>query len=427
MSASRTRPLDGASLPGVERAGGMPSAAFITVLRNPFAMMPLWIVLGTTLYIFGWSKLFTTLRPDTLGFLAVAATLFLLLATTVDTAAIAKQAAPVDPWAVAIIAVYFVGAYIENGGVPLVQIALGADYDIYGFGIDGLHVFMLCFAGYYGVRAWHAFLSERSAWSIVALALVTAVLVSIGNRSAVSFFAFACAIVYVRLRRVSATGWATLGILTLLFAFVFGKFGDFRLAYQITQATGEPGSMDAVLQLSRASEGFRASGISPSWLWAYTYFVSPLANLNSAFATADGQFCGQTCDIAAVSFYDLLPDVLGVRIGEALGVADIPKSGFLVAPDLTASTAFGTAIAGAGTFGGLILLGGIAVVGVLTVALLRRSPAREEGLAILATIIFFSFFENMIAYTALLGQLAFPVCLGLVPMLRGRGTSYGRL
>lgn len=402
-----------------ESVGGSRAGHLVTLLRSPFAMMPLWIVSGTVLYTFGWSKLFAPLRADTLGFLAVAAVLFLLLATSIGTPKSATRTTAIDPFALAVIAVYFLLAYIENGGIPLVQIAFGVQYDIYGFGVDGLHIVMLCFTGYYGVRAWAAYLAHKSPVALGALILITAVLISIGNRSAVSFLAFACAIVYVRMRLISASGWVMLALLGLLFAFLFGKFGDVRLAYQITQATGEPGSLDAVLQLARATDEFRASGISPSWLWAYTYFVSPLANLNAAFATADSQLCGQACQVAAVTLYDLLPDALGVRVADAIGVLDILKKEFLVAPDLTASTAFGSAVAGAGIVGGLLVLFVTAGVAATAVVLLRRSPVREEGLAILATLIFFSFFENMIAYTALLGQLAIPCSLGIVAHWRG--------
>lgn len=389
-------------------------------------MMPAWIVFGTVLYTFGWSRLFEPLRLDTVAFLAVAVVLFLGLTATVPTTPRSRRARPLDLWALAIIGVYFAGAYIINGGIPLIQIVTGGDYDIYGFGVDGLHIFMLCFTGYYGVRAWHAFLTRGGIGNLASLAGVTAILISIGNRSAVSFLFFACVIVFVRSRRISWRGWIGLAAAGLLFAFAFGVFGDVRLAYQIGQATGTPGRLDAVLQLARATDGFRDSGISPSWLWSYIYFVSPLANLNSAFAHAGGGVCGSGCELPAVAFYDLLPDVIGVRIADVLHVADIPKSEFIVAPDLTAATAFGSAVAGAGAIGGVLVLGWIAVVAVVSVWLLRTSPVREEGIALLATIIFFAFFENMVAYTSLAGQLVFPLALGVYARFRSRRDARAR-
>jgi len=266
------------------------------LLRSPMAMMPLWIVAGTALYTLGWSRLFEPFRLDTLAFLAIAALLFVALATTSRMEVDARPGASLDRWALTVIGVYFVGAYIENGGIPVIQIATGDDYDVYGFGVDGLHIFMLCFTGFYGVRAWHVFLTRGGMWNLAALAGIGGLLLSIGNRSAFSFLVFACAVVFVRLRRISAPVWAGVILAAIIFAFGFGKFGDFRLSYQIEQATGEPGAPDAVLALARATDGFRESGLSPSWLWTYMYFASPLANLNSAFNLSGGRPCGQGRD-----------------------------------------------------------------------------------------------------------------------------------
>jgi hypothetical protein len=386
--------------------------------RSPFFMMPLWIGAGVILYAFGWSTLFSPLRFDTSAFLALAATLFLALALSARTPSTQTPAVPVDLWGLSLIGVYFIAAYIENGGVPLLMIATGANYDIYGFGIDGLHIAMLCFTGYYGLRAWNAYLAHSGRSNLIVFFVVLGLLASIGNRSAVSFLLFACAFIYVRQRRIGLPGWIALLASALIFAFLFGKFGDFRLAYQIGQATGETGSTDAVLQLARASDGFRESGISPSWLWAYTYFASPLANLNAAFASAASAPCGAQCDLGSVVLFGMTPDVIGARLGQVFDVAPADMSSVLVSSSLTATTAFGASVTAAGAVGGLLVLAALAVICVLTVIMLRRSPMREEGLAILATVVFFSFFENMLTYTGLIGQLAFPLLAAAVALVR---------
>jgi len=416
-----TRPLrDFPSLSDLEMSGRAFPQQIGNLLRSPMAMMPLWIVAGTALYTLGWSRLFEPFRLDTLAFLAIAALLFVALATTSRMEVDARPGASLDRWALTVIGVYFVGAYIENGGIPVIQIATGDDYDVYGFGVDGLHIFMLCFTGFYGVRAWHVFLTRGGMWNLAALAGIGGLLLSIGNRSAFSFLVFACAVVFVRLRRISAPVWAGVILAAIIFAFGFGKFGDFRLSYQIEQATGEPGAPDAVLALARATDGFRESGLSPSWLWTYMYFASPLANLNSAFNLSGGRPCGQECDVSAALVYDVLPDVIGVRLGAILGIADPATTDFLVAPNLTASTAFGTAVVAAGAVGGMMTLAFLAALGVMSARLLRDSPAGEVGMAILATVIFFCFFENMLVYTPLLGQLAFPLALAGYSRVRRR-------
>ena len=59
-----------------------------------------------------------------------------------------------------------------------------------------------------------------------------------------------------------------------------------------------------------------------------------------------------------------------------------------------------------------MVLFALAAACVVGLRLVRESPVREEGIALLSAIVFFSFFENMLAYTALLGQFVFVVLRG---------------
>ncbi|AXL13005.1 hypothetical protein DXT68_13290 [Microbacterium foliorum] len=406
MSRAATRDrgtgLETGPLPGM-----FPQAS--AVLRSPFALMPLWILAAGVLYLLGWSDLLTPLRADTGLFLGVVAVAFAILAQRHPGDQQPRSALPLNSGAVALITAYFIGAYVKNGGVPILQLLSGAEYDVYAFGIDGLHIAMLCFTGYYGVRAFRVFLDTRRLRDLAVFGWVIVLLATIANRSAVSFLVVACMIVYLRVRRLSATWIVMLVVVGVVFVYGFGVFGDLRLAHQIEAATGVPAARDAVLRFSRASEGFVASGLSPSWLWSYTYFTTPVANLNAAFGHAAGQLCSQTCGLPTVVLYDFIPDVIGERLGGVLGVEDFDKSVFLVAPDVTASTLFGSAVGAAGLVGGLGMACVLAVVAIVALRLLAGSRLYVEGVALLGTIIFFSFFENMVAYTSLFGQLVIVV------------------
>lgn len=388
-------------------------------------LMPAWIVAAVLLFLLGWSDLFVGIRFDTALFLAIVALAYGFIATRTQSDE-EPHAKLLSAGPVAVITAYFIGAYLDNGGVPLVQIALGQDYDIYGFGVDGLHIFMLCFTGYCGVRAFNGWMAYKRPMQLAVLAWVFVLLTSIGNRSAVSYLFVACLLVYVVRRGVSVQ--ALLGglVAILVFAYLFGVFGDFRLAHQIEGETGAPAEPGAVARLMRASEAFDESGFSPSWLWAYMYFVSPVANLNAAFAVADGGVCGAACDVPALVWYDLLPDVLGVRIAAWLGVQDYDKNAFLVAPDLTASTAFGSAVGEAGVIGGLAVAAAIACVGVVSLRAVRGTPLVVETHALVGTVVFFCFFENMVSYTPLIGQLVIAVASSQLMKLFGRRATGSR-
>lgn len=388
--------------------GGKIRAAIAEVSRSPFALMPAWIVAALSLYALGWSNLFVTLRSDTLLFLAVVSIGYLYLAVRTRVPQTVQGAEPLNVGAVALLTCYFIGAFIENGGVPLLQVIRGEVYDIYGFGVDGLHILMLSFTGYYGVRAFNAWLTHRRWYELATLLWVALLLLLIVSRSALSFLAFACVMVYVVRKRLRPGTIVGAALALLLFAYLFGVVGDIRLSSQIEAATGRPGELDAVRSLAQASAVFDDSGLSPSWLWAYIYFVSPVANLNSAFSLASDAACVSSCAWPVV-IYALLPYALGGRLGEWLGIAPVDTKTFLVAPDLTASTAFGPAVASAGFVGGIAVAVVVAAIGLLALRLARHTPYAVETQALVGAFVFFTFFDNPIAYTPFVGQVVLVV------------------
>jgi hypothetical protein len=385
------------------------------VVRNPFFVMPLWIGLSAALYSLGWSNLYSPIRGDTATLLIAASLIFLVLAFMIDTRRTEELGASLSPWTITLITAYFLVAFIANGGIPIVQVLTGARFDIYSFGINGLQILMMCLTGYYGVRAFRAFVDRKRKLDLLAFAWILTLFVAIGSRSAASFLLFACVIVFFRSRQIKWFVWIGLLVLALALAFLFGVYGDYRLSHQIAEATGGPGNLTAILSLSGASNTFAQTGLSHSWLWSYAYFVSPTANLNEAFTYAGGAFCGQSCDLAGLALFEWIPDVFGPRIAGPLGIMPTDKTAFLIRPDVTASTAFGSAVAYAGFFGAVSVVALIALVCWLSLRLLKGSVVREEGIAILSTIVFFSFFANMIVYTALLGQLVFAIVRAKLP------------
>lgn len=396
------RPEDGTLVPA-------PHVGLGAVVRSPYAAFCLWIVVGAVLLQLRWSTLFEAPRIDFWLTLGLAFVVFLMLALT------ARAMPPIADrervrWAnVVVITLYFALAYAVSGGVPVLLILEGAPYDIYSFGVPGLHIVAISYTGYYGVRLFRALLAERSARHAVMFVWVTALMVSMGSRSALSFLAFACLVVFVRARRLRAPAVVFAGAAVLAFLLAFGQFGDTRLGFQIEQATGQAASTTAIVNYSRASPAFEATGLPALWLWPYLYMASPLANLNSAFEYSAGAVCGRTCDVGGLVLYELTPDVVGVRLADALGVEAFDKGAFLISPDLTASTTFGPAVGYAGVVGAVAVLGALVLVGFAVTGAIRGTPLQEEGVALLATFYFFAFFANMLAYSALSLQLAWLV------------------
>lgn len=380
-------------------------------LRNPLMAMPVWIVLALAAFPLGWSYLYRELSADTLFFLLGTAGVFGALALLLRPGLDPRQCPPPSRLLITTITVYFMFAYVANGGVPIVQLSLNQQYDIYGFGLPLMHVAVLSFTGYYGVRCFRASLDQFS-WTnkhFIAFAWIAVLLISIANRSAVSFLFFACAVVYFRSRRLRISGTLSLILITSGLLYAFGLLGDLRLGYQVQQITAQAPAGDEIMRLTQATDAFLATGLPGSLLWAFNYVVSPIGNLNSAISLAGTAPCGPDCDLLGLAVYELVPDVFSQHIGAALEIRPFDKTSFLVSSSFTASTTFGSAFGYAGLVGALIVACWLAVLSVGMLASLQHSPYREEGLALLATLLFFSFFENMWAYAPLSLQLLYPV------------------
>lgn len=383
---------------------------FGRLIRSPYTYFCLWIVLGMGLLQLKWSLLFSPTRFDSAVFLGTSFVAFAML-TAKDSArrSGAGESSGVSRWPMIGIATYFLAAFAANGGIPVLQVLKGQPYDIYGFGVDGLHVALLSFSGFYGIKALNAHLGGLGRPQFYAFLTILVLFLSLANRSAVSFYVFAALIVYVQRKPLRGRSVAAgLGI-GLVFLSVFGQFGNARLDFQIQQATGSMSSSSAIVALSRASPDFERTNLSTSWLWPYMYMASPLANLNESFRYSEGRLCGTSCNLTGLVSYQMLPDVLGKRLGEFIGAEPYDKQTFLISPSLTASTTFGSAVGYAGLLGGLAVLTELALLAALALRHFRGSRAEVEGTAIVTAILFFSFFENMIVYSPLFLQLAWAI------------------
>ena len=382
----------------------------LTSLRQiriqPLYVMCVWPILAFGLYALKWSDLYPEARWDGVIFLVVVVTVFGLFGRLTSAGVSAPQPRRTSAVPVVMIVGYFLIASLVNGGIPAILIMRGQPYDIYSFGLPNLHIAMLAFSGYYGTRLFADFVKTKSRRSLVLYFLIVGWLLLIASRGAVSFLAFSSLVVLLMAMRISVVRVAGLAVGLALFLLGFGLFGNRRLAFQISQANGRPAAPDAILDFAGASDSFIQLGIPASLMWSYLYLSSPIANLMAAFDYTRGSLCGPRCDFPGLIAYGLLPDVLGVRLANLLGLTKFDKGAFLMRQDLTASTIFGSAIGYAGLIGAVLVMLALLALSLLTLRRFDGSDIREVGLALLCTILFFSFFENMIAYSPLSLQLA---------------------
>jgi len=377
-----------------------------TVQVRPLLVMASWPVIAFALFQLRWSDLYGAVTWAGLSFLAIVVVAFGYFGLTLSSGTSAEPGRPTTLGPSLVIAGYFLAAFAANGGVPLLMILRGQPYDIYSFGLPFLHVGMLAFSGFYGTRLFADFIKTGSRAALLQYMLILFWLVLIASRSAASFLIFSSVIIVLFLKRMTVGRFVAVAAALMAFVAGFGIFGSARLGFQISQSTGQSAANDAILDYAQASSEFLATGIPASFMWFYLYLSSPVANLMSAVTHADVAVCGRTCDLGGLLTYTLVPDVVGVRVAEQLGYQRFDKEAFLVQRDLTASTTFGSAIGYAGLVGALSVMVLLLAVSIYCMHRFDGSDIREVGLALLCTVLFFSFFENMIAYSALSLQLA---------------------
>jgi hypothetical protein len=377
----------------------------LPAIRTPTFMFCVWVMITVSLSMLGWSYLTSDgLDPKTLGFLAIAWLVFMVGSLAFPQGLAETSPAPMRGSVVVLLLGYYAVASWRNGGIPIIQLLSGQAYDVYGFGIPGVHVAVLALTGYLAVRTLHLYVARRAPRDLIYTLATVAMLIAIANRSAVSFVVFCWFVILLRRWRLTFRRMAALACSALALIALFGLFGDVRLGQQILAATGND-TTGAIVLVSRATDAFYETGLPTQFLWGYVYLVSPVVNLNEAFRYAGDGICGQTCDLQGLATWELLPDIISRRLVDLGAAGEFDKSAFLKVPELTASTTFGSAVGYAGLLGAALVLLALVLLVMQSYAVLRSSEVREEGLAILSCILFFSFFENMIAYSPLFLQL----------------------
>ncbi|GAB3582481.1 hypothetical protein GCM10027579_12280 [Calidifontibacter terrae] len=221
-------------------------------------------------------------------------------------------------------------------------------------------------------------------------------------------------------RRVTIRRGITFSVIAVSFVAAFGYLGSERLNFQISQSTGATAGKGAILSYAEANQRFLDLGLPDIFMWAYLYLSSPIANLIAAIDYSGPAFCGRNCDTEGILVYSLMPDIVGDRLGSALGMSRFDKKVFLPKADLTASTVFGSAVGYAGLLGVLIMIVALLLIGGVGARIFANSSIQAVGMTLLITMLFFCFFENMIAYS----PLSLQVLIAAMAALRARGTQH---
>lgn len=378
------------------------------MLKNPFLVYILAFGSVLAIYQLGWSMLYPTLSAGLLLFFALTFLASLLLAWLVSS--LVTQIEPYPPallpgMTVWLIVGTFVIELINEGGVPLRMVAQGQSFYHHEEAVIHLHAFSL-WSVFSTIRFADFLYSKRRRYLFEAtLPVIFYLLLVYRGPALITLVSWAFLIVIKRGRLGVMAGIGTT-VAALLVFYVNGVIGDLRSPGQ--ELSGGP------------SPAFLQSGIPHTYFWSYLYATAPMANFQLTVNTLTESYGNAGEFIAS----ELLPDYISKRILPRLDDRILVGQGNLatrdllytwrqpqIAPGINIATIFARSFGYFGWLGPVAMFVALGMFIFLYLLLIVRSPYAVPSLALLNTLIVFCLFNNMLASTAILPQLLWPLLL----------------
>lgn len=360
------------------------ASLFSRSITNPFAGYAAGFGIAVWVYSLGYSDLYPPLQPSLTLFLLSTCVICVFLAylagTIVQESVIKQEPLGFHFSVFLILLAIFAVEVAANGGIPLLLLATGGDYNYQDFGVPELHVAFVGFAYFYAVYWFDLFVLGQGraflgfSFSIIATSLL------IVSRGGFITLLIAITVVYVRRRGFDRKLLLAFAAMAAVAGWGFGLLGDLRTH----GARGE----SIILSIGDPSDKFINSNIPTELFWPYLYASSPLANLqlNVTDRTAG--------DSPALYFMlEFLPDFVSKRIvSEEARTASLP---LLVTDPLTVCTMYGRAFVLMGWWGLALSFSYFVVFSLVCLKVLQNSKYFVAVLATLSAISFLNMFDNM--------------------------------
>jgi hypothetical protein len=360
------------------------SSYAIRSLTNPFAAYAAGFGLAISVYSLGYSDLYPPLQPSLLWFLLTTCTICVLLAITVgnivDSSVHKRESTELHAYiAIALMAV-FAAEVIANGGIPIVLIVTGADFNYQDFGIPQLHVAFVGVCYFYAVYWFDLYLLEHRIVFLGFSVLATSTALLMFNRGAFIITLLALIFVFVQRRGVSRSLMLSFAAIAIAALWGFGLLGDLRTH----GASGE----SIILKIGEASDRFVNSNIPTEIFWPYLYVSSPLANLQL-------NMTDRLAPDSPATYFSLefLPDFVSKRIvSEDTATSSMP---LLITDQLAVSTMYGRSFSLMGWLGLALSFSYFIVVSICCLRMMKGSKYFIATSGILSSLAFLNIFDNM--------------------------------
>ena len=369
------------------------------LLTNPFYLYVVTNFIVFIIYAWGWSSLLPDLSVGLVIFFTISSFVMIVLGYLLDQGNFLPPYQPIynsynSSLACFLLYSSFCLEFIANGGIPLFMYGgLDLDYDYTLFGIKTLHPILITFSSFYSVYLFHRYISTKNSKFLIQVILLSLYPILIMNRGALLLNLSSMLIVYLSsLRYIYFRKILSLVMILLGALYLFGVAGDYR-----------SGGTNILVDLFQPSDAFISSNFPNEFLWPYLYITSPLGNLQATINSG----LSQSTDVIAFVYSAMVPDFISKHLDFQPAV--ITK----IAPFLTVGGIYSASYVFMG-YVGMVLTYIFVVLFVLLYLFLlpRHTPYTTTGMAILATLIIFNIFDNMIVFSGLSFQLIYSLILG---------------
>ncbi len=360
-------------------------------IENPNLALIAGFSIALIFYMLQWSDLYQTLSLSTLLLLIfIAATNFLF----------AKKTQLIINWQE-----YNKKEERQSGNYFIFSAALIIILivDFFAGKIPTLNIILITISYFYCTHLLSIYLSTKNKYILIycgSLFLVNSIL---NPFRILIFFGFVSFLVlYLRSRKPfrSVSGSFLIICFGIILIYIFGLLGNYLKGDDYK-------SGDFILAIGQANSNFKTSFFASSELfWIYLYASSPLANLDLNFI-ANNYLQFQAGNILPWLFSEFTPDFISKTVLPLI-INERPE-GLQINSALNVSTVFIRSYLYFGWTGIIVMLLFLVAFPLVYLRAIRTSRYFSAGLATLTTIYLFMIFDNMLAFSPLSFQLAYPL------------------
>lgn len=310
---------------------------------NPFFYYAFSFILALCLYNLDWSDLYPTISSSLFVFIistifiAIFFSIFFLktisksfddLSKLRDQILISKSNTKII---ILIVTILISLEYIYYGGIPIISVLMGKEFNYQDFGIPTLHVFISPYLSVVCSTFFLRYMISKQKIYLTPIFIILLYTLSVYSRAGLFFIFFNFSIIYIFIN-FSVKKLVTLSICSIVFLYLFGVVGDNRM-----KALGYGGESGGILILGRANKNFKDSLIPNQFFWSYLYISSPIANLqykDNTFSNSDS--------ISEYLLATIIPDAISKRIDEYNGTNKSENK--LLDESLNVSTIYGASM-----------------------------------------------------------------------------------